>query len=78
MATVDVVATKQDERAELLADGCITVLEAAKFSGLGKSTLYELMDAGRLAYVRVGRARRIPKRELLRFLAGQLVPRRTA
>jgi len=78
MATVDVVATKQDERAELLADGCITVLEAAKFSGLGKSTLYELMDAGRLAYVRVGRARRIPKRELVRFLAGQLVPRRTA
>lgn len=78
MATVDVVATKQDERAELLADGCITVLEAAKFSGLGKSTLYELMDAGRLAYVRVGRARRIPKRELMRFLAGQLVPRRTA
>ena len=78
MATVDVVATKQDERAELLADGCITVLEAAKFSGLGKTTLYELMDAGRLAYVRVGRARRIPKRELVRFLAGQLVPRRTA
>jgi len=78
MATVDAVATKQDERAELLADGCITVLEAAKFSGLGKTTLYELMDAGRLAYVRVGRARRIPKRELMRFLAGQLVPRRTA
>lgn len=78
MATVDVVATKQDERAELLADGCITVLEAAKFSGLGKSTLYELMDAGRLAYVRVGRARRIPRRELVRFLASQLVPRRSA
>jgi len=78
MATVDAVATKQDERAELLADGCITVLEAAKFSGLGKTTLYGLMETGRLAYVRVGRARRIPKRELIRFLAEQLVPRRTA
>lgn len=72
------VKTQRDEATELLADGLITVGEAVKFSGLGKTTIYSLMDAGRLAYVRVGRARRIPRRELIRFLAGQLVPRRSA
>jgi len=78
VADVEQVKTQRDEATELLADGLITVAEAVKFSGLGKTTIYGLMEAGRLAYVRVGRARRIPKRELVRFLAGQLVPRRTA
>lgn len=68
----------QSEVEEILRDGLMTVREAAQFSGLGKTTLYGLMETGRLAYVRVGRARRIPKRELLRFLASQLVPRRAS
>jgi len=76
---VEAIANRtQSEAEDILADGLMSVRDAAKFSGLGKTTLYGLMDSGRLAYVRVGRARRIPKRELMRFLAGQLVPRRTA
>lgn len=78
METIGVTNRTQSDAEDILADGLMTVREAAQFSGLGKTTLYGLMDSGRLAYVRVGRARRIPKRELLRFLAGQLVPRRTA
>ena len=38
---------------ELLGDGCFTIEEAVRFSGLGRSFLYEQMKAGRLPYVKV-------------------------
>lgn len=50
---------------DLLTDGLLNVREAAEFLRMGRSTIYELMDAGRLGYVKIGRARRIPKRALV-------------
>ena len=44
-----------------------------RFSGLGRSFLYEQMKAGRLPFVKIGAARRIPRRALQRFLAEHLV-----
>ncbi|WP_374986555.1 helix-turn-helix domain-containing protein [Streptomyces fradiae] len=44
--------------------------EAAKALGLGRSTVYELMAAGVLAYVKVGRCRRIRRSDLERYVAG--------
>jgi excisionase family DNA binding protein len=49
----------------LVGDGLLTVSEAIAFMRLSRSTLYTLMDEGELAYVRIGRARRIPKRALI-------------
>lgn len=49
----------------LIADGLMTVKEAAAFLRLGRSTLYGLMDTGDLAYCRLGRARRIPRRAVV-------------
>jgi excisionase family DNA binding protein len=63
---------------ELLGDGCFTIEEAVRFSGLGRSFLYEQMKAGRLPYVKVGAARRVPRRALQRFLAEHLVVGRQA
>ena len=63
---------------ELLEDGCLTIEEAMRFSGLGRSFLYEQMKAGRLPYVKVGAARRVPRRALQRFLAEHLVVGRQA
>ncbi len=37
-----------------------TIAEATAASGLGRSTLYELMAVGKLAYVKVGSRRLIP------------------
>lgn len=66
-------AKVMSEREHLCADGLLTVAEATQFIGLGKSMLYQLMERGRLPYVRIGRARRIPKRALVQLAAGNLV-----
>ena len=57
---------------ELLAEGLSTVADAAKFLSIGKTTLYEAMERGELVYVKIGRARRIPRRALLQFAANNL------
>ncbi len=53
-----------DDRQELIADGLATIRQAADFLGIGRSKLYEEMDAGRLAYCKFGRSRRIPWRAI--------------
>jgi len=41
-----------------------SVAEASEVSGLGRTTLYALMNSGRLASTKVGKRRLIPCREL--------------
>jgi len=67
-----------ERKLELLEEGCLTIEEAVQFSGLSRSFLYEQMKAGRLPFVKVGAARRVPKRALQRFLAEHLVAGRQA
>jgi excisionase family DNA binding protein len=69
-----------DERKlDLVKDGTVSVNEAAEFTGLSRSKLYELMEAGNLAYVNVRqetkkRGRRlIPRRALQELLQDSLV-----
>jgi len=45
--------------------------EAAALLNLGRSTVYRLMASGELPTVRVGRAVRIPRGGLLRWIAKQ-------
>ncbi len=62
-----------EHKLELLAAGCLTIEEAVQFSGLSRSFLYEQMKAGRLPYIKIGNARRVPRRALQQFLAEHLV-----
>jgi excisionase family DNA binding protein len=67
-----------DDREAIVADGLMTVTEAAGFLRLSRSTLYTLMDSGRLLYVRLvcnGRraARRIPRKAVVALAAAHLV-----
>ncbi|MET9723576.1 helix-turn-helix domain-containing protein [Streptomyces zaomyceticus] len=55
------------------ARALFTVEAAAEYLSFGRSTLYELMAAGDLPYVKVGRSRRIRLAELDAFVA-QLQP----
>lgn len=52
---------------DLMAEGCITVKEASTFLGIGRSMVYGLMESQDLPYVKMGRARRIPRVALKLF-----------
>ena len=58
-----------NEQHALVADGLMTVREAAEFLRLSPSTLYTLMDHGELAFVKFGRSRRIPRRGVVELAA---------
>ncbi|WP_250280144.1 helix-turn-helix domain-containing protein [Frankia sp. Cppng1_Ct_nod] len=46
----------------------LTATEAAAVLGVGRSTVYELMAAGQIESVRIGRARRIPRAVLVAYV----------
>ena len=60
------------EHTDLVADGLLTVREAARFLRLSRSNLYALMERGELAFVKLGRSRRIPRRALVELAAAHL------
>lgn len=59
-----------------LSQGLVSVRGAAEFLAMHRSTIWRLMDAGEIPYVRAEgrgrRARRIPKSALVRWAAERL------
>lgn len=62
----------EQSKIELVTDGLAAMKEAIQFSGLSRSKIYNLMENGELAYVKIGRARRIPRRALVELAAANL------
>lgn len=56
----------------LVADGLVSIDEAMAFLQVSRSTLYMLMERGLLRFVKLGRARRIPRRALIELAAANL------
>ncbi len=48
----------------------VSVEEAARLLGLGRSNLFKLIESGELRSVKVGSRRLVPRRALEEFLAG--------
>jgi len=71
METEDVLMN--DVKCDLVKDGLVDASEASQFTGLGKTKLYELMTNGTLPYVKIGAARRIPRRALIELMSQNLV-----
>lgn len=65
--------TDNADRLQLMADGLVSVREAARFLDISKSKLYALMESGALRYVKFGKCRRIPRAALLNLAAANLV-----
>jgi excisionase family DNA binding protein len=61
-----------NESETLINEGLATVAEAARFLSLGRSTIYELMNSGKLRYCKIGGARRIPWRAVRALAAESL------
>jgi excisionase family DNA binding protein len=57
---------------ELLADGSVNVANLNKEFGITRSRAYEMMNAGILPFVQLGRKRLIPRRAVMRLLAANL------
>jgi excisionase family DNA binding protein len=58
------------DRAEAGPDGLARLDDAGRFLAVSRSALYSLMDRGDLKFVKLGKSRRIPWRELQR-IAGE-------
>jgi len=61
-----------ERRLNYVLDGLMDVHEAARFLSLSRSTIYVLMDEGRLPFAKIGRSRRIPRRAVIEFAAAHL------
>jgi excisionase family DNA binding protein len=59
----------------LVHEGLFTIAEAQAFAKLSRATLYGLMESGVLAYVKIRRSRRIPRRALIELIQRGLVLR---
>jgi len=57
---------------DLVREGAVTIKEAVHISGFGKTFLYEAMKRGDLPYIKIGSARRIPRKGLAMWLASGL------
>jgi excisionase family DNA binding protein len=57
-----------------LGQGLVRVSEATRFLAVSRSKVYELMDAGQLPFVKLGRSRRIPRQALVELVRRHLVP----
>lgn len=61
----------------ILIDGLLSVTDAAKWLGVHRTTIWDMMDSGELVFCHApGRgalARRIPKRALMNWAANRLV-----
>lgn len=65
--------SQAERRLKLVEDGLVRVNECCRFLGISRSLVYELMDAGKLSYVKIGRSRRIPRQVLKEFAASHFV-----
>jgi excisionase family DNA binding protein len=61
---------------EVTAEGFYTIKEAMAFLRLSRSSLYALMDEGRLPYAKIGKSRRVPVLALKEFAAKSMVAAR--
>jgi excisionase family DNA binding protein len=62
-----------DKNTELMVEGLDKIAEAARFLKLSTSSVYNLMTCGRLPYVKIGKARRVPHRAVVELAARSLV-----
>ncbi len=59
----------QSESTELARDGAVTINDAVAWSGIGRSTLYNLIGDGQVKTAKIGKRRLVLRASLREFLA---------
>jgi excisionase family DNA binding protein len=62
-----------DSETDVVADGVMSVADAMKFTGLGKTEVYKRIADGSLPFVRPGKRRLMPRKALVELLRSGLV-----
>lgn len=57
----------------IVEQGAVGLGEATRITSIGRTRLYELMNSKQLKYILIGKRRLIPRSELTRLLADNLV-----
>jgi excisionase family DNA binding protein len=71
-STNSLVAAPESRALDLMDEGVVSIRQAEAFTSFGRTKLYELMDAGKLAYVKIDGSRRIPRKALKQLMASGL------
>jgi excisionase family DNA binding protein len=67
------MAATDQSRADLVADGMVTIAEAQEMTRLSRSELYVRMDRGELPFAKLGKRRMIPRKAIIALMAQSLV-----
>ena len=51
----------EEQQTTIASLGLMTINQVEEFTTLSRATIYRLMDEGELQYVKIGKARRIPR-----------------
>jgi excisionase family DNA binding protein len=62
------VEHEPEQSPDLFAEGAMGVPEAAKFLGMSRTGVYDLMTSGRLVFSKLGRRRVVPRVALIELL----------
>ena len=62
-----------ENKDEIVSGGLMTVSEVARFLGLSRASIYLLMERGELPWVKLGRARRVPRRAVVELASRNLL-----
>ena len=64
-----------DNGLKLVEGGLLSIDEAWAFLSISRAQLYNIMEAGKLPYVKLGKRRMIPRNAVLELARGGLVTR---
>lgn len=65
--------SEEPKAPSIVSDGLMKIRDAAKFLGLSRSTLYKLMETGKLSYVKIETSRLVPRRAVVELAERSLV-----
>lgn len=72
VGTASIAAKLDKARLDIVEDGLLDMTRAADLLGLSTRTLYEMLEARKLPFVKVNGRRKVPRKALINYMAVNL------